>query len=169
VTRPVLEASLTRTLPLVTALLLALGTAALVAPVGAGAAATACVPGKTTVAGKSALRFCGTAKATAKVGTRTFRFSGGTCATSGAYFTVNIGTLLIHRVAGAKPGPSAYFGVTITPPTTGTHLKQSLTWTSGGKAYSVLGNQVTLAAGRTHGRFSGRSLGGQKVTGTFSC
>jgi hypothetical protein len=160
---------LTRTRSLVIPLLLALAVAALVAPAGSAAAGSACVPGKTTVAGKAAVRFCGTAKATATVGTQTFRFAGGTCALSGSYFTVNIGTLLVHRVAGAKPGPSSYFGLTLTPPTTGTHLKQTLVWTTGGKAYSVLGNQVTLKVGRKGGTFIGKSLNGKKVTGTFSC
>jgi hypothetical protein len=115
------------------------------------------------------MRFCGTARATAKVGPRRFAFAGGTCATSGPYFTVNIGTLVVNAVANAKPGPSSYFGLTLTPATSGTHLKQTLVWTSGGKRYSVLNNSVTLKEGLRSGSFSGLSLTGQKVTGTFTC
>jgi hypothetical protein len=150
-------------------LVTALSAAALVAPATSGAAAAACVPGKTTVGGKSALRFCGTAKASAKLGAKTFRFAGGTCATSGPYFTINIGTLITNTVAGAKPGPATYFGVTLTPPSKGTHVKQALSWTSGGKSYPVLQNQITLKAGLKSGTFTGKSLAGAKVTGSFSC
>lgn len=158
-----------RTLSFAAPLLLALGTAALIAPSSAGAAAAACTPGKTTVGGKPAMRFCGTAKASAKVGARTFRFAGGACATSGPYFTINIGTLLTNSVAGARPGPTTYFGATVTPPSTGIHLKQALGWTTGGKRYSVLKNRITVKPGLRSGTFSGSSLSGQKVTGSFSC
>jgi hypothetical protein len=150
-------------------LVTALSAAALLAPATSGAAAAACVPGKTTVGGKSAVRYCGTAKASAKVGAKTFRFVGGTCATSGPYFTINIGTLVTNSVAGAKPGPTTYFGVTVTPPSKGVHLKQALGWTSGGKRYSVLSNQITVKAGLKSGSFTGVAIGGAKVSGSFSC
>ena len=150
-------------------LLLSLVAAALVAPATSGAAGTACVPGKTKVAGKDAMRFCGPAKASATVGAKTFTFSGGVCQLAGKYFTVNIGTLVIHKVAGAKPGPARYFGATIASSTPGVHLKQVLSWNSGGKGYAVVSNSVTLKQGLKSGTFSGKSLTGQKVKGTFSC
>ncbi len=149
-------------------LLLVLTAAALVGPTASGASSAACVPGKTTVAGKPAMRYCGTARAKAMVGTRSFTFSGGACTISGPYFTVNIGVHLINKVVTAKPGPGSYFGATVTPSDAGVHLSQALVWTSGGKDYSVLGNRITLNPGRTSGSFSGRS-NGQKVKGTFTC
>jgi hypothetical protein len=149
-------------------LLLALTAAALVAPTGSSAANAACVPGRTNVAGKAAMRYCGPAKAKATVGTKSFAFSGGACTVSGPYFTVNIGVHLINKVANAKPGPSSYFGATITPSDDGVHLKQALLWTSGGKEYEVLADRITLNKGLKSGYFSGRA-NGQKVKGTFIC
>jgi hypothetical protein len=158
----------TRTFTAVAPLLVALGAAALVAPPAASAARAACVPGKTTVAGKAAVRFCGPAKAVAMVGAKRFTFAGGRCQTLSPYFTVNIGVHLINKVVTAKPGPSSYFGATITPSDAGVHLKQALLWTSGGKDYEVLANRITLNPGRKSGYFSGTS-NGKKVKGTFIC
>jgi hypothetical protein len=160
---------LTRSLTIAAPLLLALTAAALVVPTTSSAASTACVPGKTTVAGKSAMRFCGPAKAAATVGTKKFTFSGGQCAVAGTYFTVNIGTIVIHKTANSKPGPSSYFGVTVTPSNPGVHLRQVLSWNSGGKGYSVLSSHIKLADGLKSGSFTGTSLNGQKVKGTFTC
>jgi hypothetical protein len=156
---------LTTAAPLVLALL----AAALVAPSTSGAAGTACVPGKTKVAGKDAMRFCGPAKASATVGKKTFSFSGGVCQVAGHYFTINIGTLVLHKVAAAKPGPATYFGVTVAGSDPGVHLKQVLAWNTGGTGYSVLNNSITLKKGLKSGTFSGHSINGQKVKGTFSC
>jgi hypothetical protein len=160
---------LTRSLTTTVALLLALAAAALAVPTTSSAARAACVPGTTTVAGKKAMRFCGPAKATATVGTKRFAFSGGECSVAGTYFTVNIGTILIHRTAHGKPGPSPYFGVTVTPSGPGLHLGQVLSWASGGKGYSLLGTRITLASGLKSGSFTGRSLDGKKARGTFTC
>ena len=160
---------MTRSLTFIAPLLVAVTAAALVAPTAASASGAACVPGKTTVGGKSAMRFCGTAKAVAKAGSKTFTFSGGSCVATATTFTVNIGTLVINPVAGAKPGPTSYFGATVAPPKAGPHLTQPVTWTSGGKAYSVLGNTVTLKKGLKSGTFTGKSLAGAKVTGSFTC
>jgi hypothetical protein len=160
---------LIRKLTTVGPLLVALATAVLIAPAAASAAGAACMPRKTTVAGKPAMRYCGPAKATVNMGATRFTFSGGSCATLGQYFTVNIGTHLLTSVAGSKPGPSAYFNITLSPPDTGTHLKQPLSWTSGGKGYSVIGSRITLGKGLKRGSFSGTAVGGKKVTGAFTC
>jgi hypothetical protein len=150
-------------------LLLALAAAALVAPSTSSAAGAACVPGKTTVAGKSATRFCGPAKATAKVGAKTFVFSGGVCQVSGVYFSVNIGTVVNNKLATAKPGPLPYFNIALTPASTGVHLTQGLTWIVGGKRYAPLANKITINEGLKSGSFSGKAIGGAKVKGTFTC
>ena len=157
-----------RTLATAVPLLLALTAAALVVPTGSAATSAACVPGKTKVGGKAAMRYCGPARAKATVGTRSFSFSGGRCTVSGPYFTVDIGVHLIKTVATAKPGPSSYFGATITPSDAGVHLKQALLWTFGGKDYEVLANRITLNKGLKSGYFSGKS-NGQKVKGSFTC
>ena len=150
-------------------LLLAFAAAALVAPSASSAGATECVPGKTTVAGKPATRFCGPAHATAKVGAKKFVFTGGVCQTSGIYFTVNIGTVVNNKLATAKPGPLPYFNISLTPASTGTHLTQGLTWIVGGKRYAPIGNKITINQGFKSGYFSGRAVGGAKITGTFIC
>ena len=150
-------------------LLLAFATAALVAPSTSSAAAAACVPGKTTVAGKPATRFCGPAHATAKVGGKKFVFTGGVCQTSGPYFTVNIGTVVNNKLPTAKPGPLPYFNISLTPASTGVHLTQGLTWIFGGKRYAPIGNKITINQGLKSGYFSGRAAGGAKMTGTFIC
>jgi hypothetical protein len=150
-------------------LVLAFAAAALVAPSTSSAAAAACVPGKTTVAGKPATRFCGPAHATAKVGGKKFVFTGGVCQTSGTYFTVNIGTVVNNKVATAKPGPLPYFNISLTPASTGVHLTQGLTWIVGGKRYAPIGNKITINQGLKSGYFSGRAVGGAKITGTFIC
>jgi hypothetical protein len=151
-------------------LLLALVTAALVAPAASSAASSACVAGATTVAGKKATRFCGPASAVAKVGAKTLRFSGGLCKKSGPYFTINIGTTRVTSTANTQPGPLPYFGATVFPAESGTYRKQVLTWTIGGKRSSLLGDLVTLKPGLKSGTFSGYVIGSStKVTGTFSC
>jgi hypothetical protein len=149
--------------------LIALTTAALIAPAGSSASAAACVPGKTKVAGKDAIRYCGPARAKATVGKKSFSFSGGQCQVSGPFFVVNIGIHLSNKVVTAKPGTSSYFGATITPGDQGVHLEQALGWTSGGKEYDVVANRITLNKGLKSGYFSGKSVNGQKIKGTFIC
>jgi hypothetical protein len=150
-------------------LLLALVAGALLAPTGSSAS-SACTSGLTKVGGKQARTFCGTAKAKATVGATKFTFTGGECARSGTFFTVNIGTIVINPVANAKPAKVPYFGLTVTPADSGAHLSQALSWVSGGKRYAVLANTVTLKKGLKAGTFSGKAIpGGAKVTGSFSC
>ena len=151
-----------------TPLLLALVAAALVAPSGSSAASS-CTAGITKIGGKSARTFCGPAKAHATIGSKSFSFSGGECTKSGTYFTINIGTLVLHKVASSKPGPATYFGVTVAGDTPGVHLKQVLAWNTGGTAYTVLHNSITLKSGLKSGTFSGHSINGQKIKGSFSC
>jgi hypothetical protein len=150
-------------------LLLALVAAALVAPTGSSAS-SACKSGTTKVGGKTARTFCGTAKAHATVGSKAFSFSGGECTKTGTYFTINIGTIVINPVANAKPASVPYFGMAVTPASSGVHLGQTLSWVSGGKRYGVMASTIKLKAGFKSGTFSGTALpGGAKVKGTFTC
>jgi hypothetical protein len=154
---------------LVAPLALALAAGALVAPATSGAA-SGCATGLTTIGGKKAHRFCGPAKATATVGAKTFRFTGGDCAATSLAFSVNIGTVVTDPVANAKPAKVPYFGLTVAPGVSGVHIGQAITWVSGGKRYSVFNNTATLAKGFKTGSFKGTLYpGGSKVSGTFSC
>jgi hypothetical protein len=83
---------------------------------------------------------------------------------------MNIGTLVISATANPKPGKLPYFGLVISPVTSGVHLSQTITWTQSGKRYSLLSNHVTLAASLKKGTIKGTLLpGNTKATGTFSC
>jgi hypothetical protein len=154
---------------LVAPLALAFAAAALAAPASSGAA-SGCTAGLTTIGGKKAHRFCGPATATATVGGKTLRFTGGSCLRSPLAFSVNIGTVLVGAVANPKPANVPSFGLTISPGDSGVHLGQAIGWVSGGKRYSVTNNQATLSSGRAKGSFKGTLYpGGGKVSGTFSC
>jgi hypothetical protein len=156
---------------IVGSILLALVAGVLVAPSASSAAGAACVPGTTKdSSGKKTTRFCGPAKAVAKVGAKTLTFSGGSCDTAAGYYTVNIGAIVNSRVAGSKPGPQTYFGLTVYPADSGVHLSQVVAWNIGGKRYTLLGDRVTLKSGLKSGSFSGKQIGVTgKITGTFTC
>jgi len=133
--------------------------------------------------GSSGVAFCGPAKATAKVGSKTYKFSKGTCVRKSKYFYVNLGTevlngpkkrysylgVLVGAYPGALPGAKAaskdgtYGGALVT-----------IRWQ--GKDYILNGAgdktvKVTLKNGRTAGSFSGTTFiePHLKVTGSFSC
>jgi hypothetical protein len=149
-------------------LVLALAAAALAAP--ASSSAASCSAGNRTIDGRPSRTFCGPAKAAIVAGKKTFSFTDGQCTKTNALFAVNIGTLAISATANSKPGKLPYFGLVIAPGDSGVHLSQAVSWVSGGKRYSVLSNQVTLAASRKKGSFTGKLLpGGSTVKGTFSC
>jgi hypothetical protein len=154
---------------LVAPLALALAAGALIAPASSGAA-SGCASGLTKVAGKKAMRYCGPATATAKVGGTTIRFSGGSCASSASALTVNIGTIAVSATPNVKPLGIASFGLTISPDITGVHLNQAIAWVKGGKRFSVFANHATVAASLEKGTFEGKLYPtGAKVTGTFAC
>ena len=149
---------------LLAALLLAL-TAGAGSPAAAQSGTTACTPGVRTVGGAQVRTFCGPARATAKAGGKTFRFSGGQCAISRGIFTVNIGTVTITRV---EPKFS-YLGIDAQPPKAGAHHNQIVSWQVPGKGYSIISATVTIAAGLRSGTFSGRLLTGGVASGSFTC
>ncbi len=110
--------------------------------------------------------FCGPATATARVGSKTFRFSGGQCTVSQGYFTVNIGAITL----GSEKPKYAYLGIDVKPPKAGTHASQIVSWQAPGKRYSLLPAKVTVASGLRSGTFSGPVLGGSgSATGSFHC
>jgi hypothetical protein len=142
--------------------------AAAVTASGAPAASTACSPGmhQTTVGGRPAFRFCGTASAVVHVGGRPVRFEHGLCRRAAGAFTVNIGT----SVPGLRSGKPPYFGITTHTAKPGKQLNAAVGFAYGGHAYAVADQLVTLAPGLAGGTFSGRILGSTTtVKGSFTC
>lgn len=150
--------------------------AALAAAVGAGPAAAACTAGVHPYGGVQARTFCGPAKATLKLGGKTYTFAGGQCERGPAYLTVNIGTVVLGTTSKPKP---EYFGMTVgkapivggTPAKKdGTYVPQALTANHANVSYVILQAKVTLAGSRTKGTFTGAPLGKSgTATGSFSC
>jgi hypothetical protein len=130
-----------------------------------GAGASACTAGVRTVGGATVRTFCGPAKATAKIGSKTFHFTGGTCAVEQGMFTVNIGSITL----GAGKPKYAYFGLDAKPPKAGAHPNQIVSWQFAGQRYSLLPVKVVLDAGLHSGSFSGSVLTGGSGSGTFTC
>ena len=67
-----------------------------------------CKPGPTKVDRKKATTFCGTATAALHTGHLWFRLSGGSCASTSKFFTINIGTAVV-----APNQKVPYFGLTV--------------------------------------------------------
>ena len=151
---------------------------ALAASVGAAERRASCTPGIVEFGGVTARVFCGPAKATLKVGSKTLRFSGGVCERRKAYLAVNIGTVVLGQTTKRKPDyfgldVGAYPGAGKKPATRdGTYRGGVIAADFGGKAYLVRGDtaRITLTAGRTRGSFKSTLMfGGGAVSGTFSC
>jgi hypothetical protein len=157
---------------------------AVLAVLGAGVAGSAlattsgasCTAGVHPYGAASARTFCGPAKATVVVGTKTIRYAGGDCERGTAYLAVNIGTVVLGT--STKPKPE-YFGLLVgkapivggTPaPRDGTYKPQALTLDHAGKGYAILQSTVKLAGGRTRGTFTGKVFGtNAAVRGSFRC
>ena len=142
-------------------------TLAIVLPAAAGASSPAraagCTPGVRSVDGAMARVFCGPAKATVRAGGRTIAFTGGLCERSGGMYVLNMGTFF----AGGSKSPRPYFGLLIAKPKPGSYKGQALSFRSGGVSRSSLAD-VTLKTLHS-GTFSGKLIGGGRVTGSFSC
>jgi hypothetical protein len=135
---------------------------------------TGCTAGTKTVGGISERTFCGSAKATVHDGSQTFSYAGGTCETTSAYVSVNIGTVVLGETSKPKPN---YFGMDVgrIPGSTskaaskdGSYPAAAMAFDFGGKGYFATSVTVALTGNRTHGAFSGSGLTG-KVSGTFTC
>jgi hypothetical protein len=108
--------------------------------------------------------FC-TGKAVVKitVGTATTTIKGGTCAVSGAFFTVNAGVVVGLTFKGTKPN---YFGMDA-PQASGAFSNATLAYVVGGTS-----GLLTKNSGDTNhktGTFTGTDLSGNAVSGTFTC
>jgi hypothetical protein len=127
---------------------------------------TSCTAGMTKVGGTPARTFCGPAKATVHIGGTTVQFKGGTCETTSAGWSINIGTVMLGVTSKAKP---EYFGVA-GKGKTGKQSNAAVTLTHVGKSYAVTNNTVTLKPGLKAGMFSGTVFGqSSPITGSFTC
>ena len=135
---------------------------------GTGTAA-ACKPGAHKV-GKVIYRtYCGPASASVKVAGKTYTFRNGSCLRAGItrVFTMSIGKLTSRK---GKPRYS-YFGVTVpSAKHDGVYRRGVITWSIGGKRYSLSNVTLRLTNKQTRGSFSGRAVGRRgAVTGSFRC
>jgi hypothetical protein len=147
---------------------------ALVVPVAAASgngtgAAAACKPGAHKV-GKVIYRtYCGPASASVKVAGKTYTFRNGSCLRAGItrVFTISIGKLSSRK---GKPRYS-YFAVTVpNAQHDGVYRRAVITWSIGGKRYSLSNVKLRLTNKQTRGSFSGRDVGRRgAVTGSFRC
>jgi hypothetical protein len=152
---------------------------AVVVAAGAGrAGSVGCKPGPTKVDGKKATRFCGTATAALHAGHFWFRLTGGSCASTSKFFTINIGTAVV-----APNQKVPYFGLTVgsypgAPKSTkaagkdGVYRKGVVVVRWHGGAWDVNGwVRITLWKHLTTGTFSGSTTFSphRKFSGSFSC
>jgi len=131
--------------------------------------AAACKPGAHKV-GKVIYRtYCGPASASVKVAGKTYTFRNGSCLSAGItrVFTMSIGKLSSRK---GKPRYS-YFAVTVpNAKHDGVYRRAVITWSIGGKRYSLSNVKLRLTNKQTRGSFSGRDVGRRgAVTGSFRC
>jgi hypothetical protein len=150
----------------------------------APAARAGCTPGPFSSNGSSGVVFCGPAKATAKVGGKTYTLSNGTCARTSKYLYLNLGTEVLSGpkqkysyfglLVGAYPGAASG---TKASPKDGTYAGGLVTIRWKGKTAYILNGagdknvKITLKNGRTAGTFSGTTFLAPhlKVKGSFTC
>jgi hypothetical protein len=155
-----------------------------VAAAAAPAAGTACTPGPFSSNGSSGVVFCGPAKATAKIGGRTYKFANGTCVRTSKYLYLNLGTEVLSGpkqkysyfglLVGAYPGAASG---TKPSPKDGTYTGGLVTIRWKGKTAFILNGagdknvKITLTNGRKAGTFSGTTFLAPhlKATGSFTC
>jgi hypothetical protein len=138
-----------------------------------------CVQGKTRVDGKPAYRYCGPASAAIHAGKHWFRLSGGSCAGTSDFFTINVGV-----IAPSSPNQSVpYMGLTLgkypgapknrkPAGADGVYHQGVLVVRWHGGAWDIKPwVKVVLWSDRTGGRFYGRTSAypHTSVSGTFSC
>jgi hypothetical protein len=144
---------------------------------GASTDARGCTSGIITYGGAQARQFCGPAKATVKVGTKTLKFMQGECLKSTDYVSVNIGTVVLGTTSKPKPN---YFGMNIgrVAGSTDKPARKDGKYKGGvlaleyaGKGYLTRGDLIvtTLSGGRNKGVFTTKTFDGKPVSGTFTC
>ncbi|HEX4680431.1 MAG TPA: hypothetical protein VH210_14625 [Gaiellaceae bacterium] len=137
-----------------------------------------CTAGMISFGGTQARVFCGSAKATVKIGGKTFSFKGGSCERTSKYLAINVGTVVLGNTTKKKPDyfgldVGAYPGTTSKPAShDGSYTGGVLAVEFGGKSYLLRGDtaKITVSGGRTRGTFSADGLlGSSRAIGSFSC
>jgi hypothetical protein len=145
---------------------------------GAHARAAACTPGHTKVDGKKAERFCGPATVALHMGKFWVRLTGGSCASTSKFFTVNVGTAVV-----APNQKIPYFGLTVgqfpgAPKDRkpvgedGVYRKGVVVIRWHGGAWDINGwVRITLTGHLSSGTFAGSTTAypHSKVSGSFKC
>jgi hypothetical protein len=128
---------------------------------------TACTPGVSKIDGFSARTFCGSARASVKIGGRILTFSGGQCAISNGFWTVNIGTIELGQPHKTK----SYLGIALMKPShaDGSYKGVTFGFNVPGKSYLVSGATLTLRKGGKAASFSGPLASGGRATGSVTC
>jgi len=143
------------------------GTLALVAGAAAigsaGANATGCSPGGKVQDGRYVQVFCGPARATIVLGSRTIRFKPGECRRTKDFTTVTLGTYTV-----GNPPIARYLRI-VGPRRDGTTRTGAVTWQLPGASDGITRARLTLAQEGTRGSFAGRSQSGLSARGSFTC
>jgi hypothetical protein len=134
------------------------------APIGGG---SGCTPGVRTIGGVQARVFCGPAKATAQIASKSFRFVNGSCERRSGF------TLNIRTIAGGAGSSRPYFGLDVLGNHAGTYRNGAavVSFHTAKHRFSISPSTstVVLAPGLGAGTFSGLDLLGRSVRGTFTC
>jgi hypothetical protein len=128
----------------------------------------ACDPGQKVVKGTSLYVYCGPARATVKVGGKTYRIFGGKCKRMplAKLYVVDVG---IITIAGSKP-TARYLGIRSKRLTPGTTRSAGIAVQVARRAYNVAPSVVKVAKGMRSGTFSGDALGpAGAVSGSWTC
>jgi hypothetical protein len=134
---------------------------------GGNSLAAACKPGLGKIGKTTVYRYCGPAKATVKIGGKTYSIVGGRCrkVPGAPYLAVDIGAKTLS-------GKSVTRYLVIRNPklTDGVTRSASVNVQLVGATYVVGPVVVTVSAGRTRGTFAGDALGAAgRVTGSWTC
>jgi hypothetical protein len=139
--------------------------------IGAGSAGASVLAAKSCASyspGKSGVTqtFC-TGKGSVKItqGATTATVAHATCAVSGGFNTVNAGVVVGPAFKGAKP---SYFGFEA-PTSSKSFTNAVLAYTVNGTKAAVLKNTGTVSANGKSGTFTGTTLTGAAVSGSWSC
>jgi hypothetical protein len=143
--------------------------------VGAAPAAAKTCPYPGTVGGVSVLVYCGSAKATVKLGAKASAWKNGQCKKLGSNFYVNFGSIVTQPVKKAPDSFQIIAGTDAKPATKdGSYAGTTVMLNTGGVNYLADALTLTLTHGARAGSLTGTiapSRGGAKVAfhATFTC
>jgi hypothetical protein len=127
------------------------------------ASPTACSPGGKVQDGRYIQVFCGPARATLVLGSRSIRFKPGECRRTKDFTTVTLGTYTV-----GNPPIARYLRI-VGPRRDGTTRAGAVTWQVPGASDGIAHAKLTLVAKSTRGSFTGRSQSGLSARGSFTC